>query len=140
MLSDIEIAQKNVMEPISKIADGLGILPEELEQYGHYKAKISLDVLKRLQDKPNGKLVLVTAITPTPAGEGKSTTSIGLAQALNKVGKKAVVALREPSLSSVLRAVQPAAVMHRLYLWMTSTCILPVICMPLPQPTTCCLP
>ena len=101
MLSDIEIAQKNVMEPISKIADGLGILPEELEQYGHYKAKISLDVLKRLQDKPNGKLVLVTAITPTPAGEGKSTTSIGLAQALNKVGKKAVVALREPSLGPV---------------------------------------
>ena len=101
MLSDIEIAQKNVMEPIIKIADGLGILPEELEQYGHYKAKISLDVLKRLQDKPNGKLVLVTAITPTPAGEGKSTTSIGLAQALNKVGKKAVVALREPSLGPV---------------------------------------
>ncbi|WP_279125901.1 MULTISPECIES: formate--tetrahydrofolate ligase [Acidaminococcus] len=101
MLSDIEIAQKNVMEPISKIADKVGILPEELEQYGHYKAKISLDVLKRLENKPNGKLVLVTAITPTPAGEGKSTTSIGLAQALNRVGKKAVVALREPSLGPV---------------------------------------
>ena len=101
MLSDIEIAQKNVMEPISKIADKVGILPEELEQYGHYKAKISLDVLKRLENKPNGKLVLVTAITPTPAGEGKSTTSIGLTQALNRVGKKAVVALREPSLGPV---------------------------------------
>ena len=101
MLSDIEIAQKNVMEPISKIADKVGILPEELEQYGHYKAKIALDVLKRLENKPNGKLVLVTAITPTPAGEGKSTTSIGLAQALNRVGKKAVVALREPSLGPV---------------------------------------
>lgn len=101
MLSDIEIAQKNVMEPISKIADKVGILPEELEQYGHYKGKISLDVLKRLENKPNGKLVLVTAITPTPAGEGKSTTSIGLAQALNRVGKKAVVALREPSLGPV---------------------------------------
>lgn len=101
MLSDIEIAQKNVMEPISKIADKVGILPEELEQYGHYKAKISLDALKRLENKPNGKLVLVTAITPTPAGEGKSTTSIGLAQALNRVGKKAVVALREPSLGPV---------------------------------------
>ena len=101
MLSDIEIAQKNVMEPISKIADTVGILPEELEQYGHYKGKISLDVLKRLENKPNGKLVLVTAITPTPAGEGKSTTSIGLAQALNRVGKKAVVALREPSLGPV---------------------------------------
>lgn len=101
MLSDIEIAQKNVMEPISKIADKMGILPEELEQYGHYKAKVSLDVLKRLEKKPNGKLVLVTAITPTPAGEGKSTTSIGLAQALNRIGKNAVVALREPSLGPV---------------------------------------
>lgn len=89
------------MEPISKIADKMGILPEELEQYGHYKAKVSLDVLKRLEKKPNGKLVLVTAITPTPAGEGKSTTSIGLAQALNRIGKNAVVALREPSLGPV---------------------------------------
>jgi formate--tetrahydrofolate ligase len=101
VLSDIEIAQKNVMEPISKIAEQLDIHPEELEQYGHYKAKISLDVLKRLENKPNGKLVLVTAITPTPAGEGKSTTSIGLVQALNKIGKKAIVALREPSLGPV---------------------------------------
>lgn len=101
MFSDIEIAQKNVMEPISKIAEKLDIHPEELEQYGHYKAKISLDVLKRLEKKPNGKLVLVTAITPTPAGEGKSTTSIGLVQALNKIGKKAIVALREPSLGPV---------------------------------------
>ena len=83
MLSDIEIAQKNVMEPIDKIAAQLDIHPEELEQYGHYKAKISLDVLKRLENKPDGKLVLVTAITPTPAGEGK------------------VVALREPSLGPV---------------------------------------
>ena len=89
------------MEPISKIAEKLDIHPEELEQYGHYKAKISLDVLKRLEKKPNGKLVLVTAITPTPAGEGKSTTSIGLVQALNKIGKKAIVALREPSLGPV---------------------------------------
>ena len=101
MLSDIEIAQQNVMEPITAIAEKCGILPEELEQYGHYKAKISLDALKRLKDKPNGKLVLVTAITPTPAGEGKSTTSIGLGQALNKIGKKAIIALREPSLGPV---------------------------------------
>ena len=101
MFSDIEIAQANQMEPITKIAEDCGILPQELEQYGHYKAKISLDVLKRLEDKPDGKLVLVTAITPTPAGEGKSTTSIGLAQALNKIGKKTVVALREPSLGPV---------------------------------------
>lgn len=88
MFSDIEIAQANQMEPITAIAEKCGILPEELEQYGHYKAKVSLDVLKRLKDKPDGKLVLVTAITPTPAGEGKSTTSIGLTQALNKIGKK----------------------------------------------------
>lgn len=101
MLSDIEIAQQNVMEPITAIAEKCGILPEELEQYGHYKAKISLDALKRLKDKPNGKLVLVTAITPTPAGEGKSTTSIGLGQALNKIGKKTIIALREPSLGPV---------------------------------------
>ncbi|WP_298706147.1 formate--tetrahydrofolate ligase [uncultured Veillonella sp.] len=101
MYSDIEIAQANQMEPITKIADKCGVLPEELEQYGHYKAKVSLDILKRLKDKPNGKLVLVTAITPTPAGEGKSTTSIGLAQALNKIGKNTVVALREPSLGPV---------------------------------------
>ena len=101
MFSDIEIAQANQMEPITKIAEECGILPQELEQYGHYKAKISLDVLKRLENKPDGKLVLVTAITPTPAGEGKSTTSIGLAQALNKIGKKTVVALREPSLGPV---------------------------------------
>ena len=101
MFSDIEIAQQNVMEPITAIAEKCGILPEELEQYGHYKAKISLDALKRLKDKPNGKLVLVTAITPTPAGEGKSTTSIGLGQALNKIGKKTIIALREPSLGPV---------------------------------------
>ena len=101
MYSDIEIAQANQMEPITKIADKCGILPEELKQYGHYKAKVSLDILKRLKDRPDGKLVLVTAITPTPAGEGKSTTSIGLAQALNKIGKNTVVALREPSLGPV---------------------------------------
>lgn len=101
MYSDIEIAQANQMAPITEIADKCGILPEELEQYGHYKAKISLDTLKRLENKPNGKLVLVTAITPTPAGEGKSTTSIGLAQALNKIGKNTIVALREPSLGPV---------------------------------------
>lgn len=101
MLSDIEIAQQNVMEPITTIADNCGIKLEELEQYGHYKAKVSLDIFNRLKDRPDGKLVLVTAITPTPAGEGKSTTSIGLGQALNKIGKNAIIALREPSLGPV---------------------------------------
>lgn len=101
MLTDIEIAQKNQMKPITAIADGLGIQPDELEQYGHYKAKISFDAIKRLEKEPNGKLVLVTAITPTPAGEGKSTTSIGLVDSLRRIGKKAIVALREPSLGPV---------------------------------------
>lgn len=101
MLSDIEIAQKNIMEPISVIAHKIGLGEGDLDYYGKYKAKISLASLKKLQnqfkDKP-GKLILVTAITPTPAGEGKSTVSIGLGDGLNRIGKKAVIALREPSL------------------------------------------
>lgn len=101
MPSDIEIAQASKMKPIMEIAEDCGILVDEVELYGKYKAKISLDVLERLKDKEDGKLVLVTAINPTPAGEGKSTTTIGLGQALNKIGKKTVVALREPSLGPV---------------------------------------
>ena len=101
MLSDIEIAQKNIMEPISVIAHKIGLGEGDLDYYGKYKAKISLASLKKLQsqfiNKP-GKLILVTAITPTPAGEGKSTVSIGLGDGLNRIGKKAVIALREPSL------------------------------------------
>lgn len=97
-LSDIEIAQKAEMKPIKEIAEGIGVLEDEIELYGNYKAKISLDLLKRLHNKPNGKLVLVTAINPTPAGEGKSTVTVGLGQAFNKIGKKAIIALREPSL------------------------------------------
>lgn len=99
--SDIEIAQQAKMLPIAEIAKEWDILEDELELYGKYKAKISLDIFERLKDKPNGKLVLVTAINPTPAGEGKSTTSVGLGQALNKIGKKTVIALREPSLGPV---------------------------------------
>lgn len=101
MLSDIEIAQQNRMEKIQVIADKCGLQPEEIEQYGHYKAKISFDAIRRLENEKDGKLVLVTAITPTPAGEGKSTTSIGLVQALNKIGKNAIATLREPSLGPV---------------------------------------
>ena len=100
-MTDIEIAQKNVMEPITKVASKIGIPEESLELYGNYKAKISFKELQALQAKAStnpGKLILVTAVTPTPAGEGKSTVSIGLADGLNKIGKKAVVALREPSL------------------------------------------
>ena len=97
--SDIEIAQAAMMRPILDIArERLGIAPENLEPYGHYKAKVSLDYVKRLQDRPNGKLILVSAITPTPAGEGKTTTTVGLTDALNHIGKKAMLCIREPSL------------------------------------------
>lgn len=98
MKSDIEIAQAAVMKPILEIAKNLDLQEDEIESYGKYKAKINLSVWNRLKDKPNGKLILVTAINPTPAGEGKTTTTVGLGQALSKMGKKAMIALREPSL------------------------------------------
>lgn len=101
VLSDIEIAQQTTLEPIVKIAEKVGLTDDDLELYGKYKAKISFDAIKRLAKNEDGKLVLVTAITPTPAGEGKTLTTIGLAQALNYMGHKAVVALREPSLGPV---------------------------------------
>ncbi|MGI6286400.1 formate--tetrahydrofolate ligase [Neomoorella humiferrea] len=96
--SDIEIAQAAKMKPVMELARALGIEEDEVELYGKYKAKISLDVYKRLKNKPDGKLILVTAITPTPAGEGKTTTSVGLTDALARLGKKVMVCLREPSL------------------------------------------
>jgi formate--tetrahydrofolate ligase len=101
MLSDIEIAQQVKMLPINEVAENFGIDVDDLEMYGKYKAKVSFDFIKKMENKENGKLVLVTAISPTPAGEGKSTTTIGLGQALNKIGKKAFIALREPSLGPV---------------------------------------
>ena len=101
MLSDIEIAQNCTMLPIGKVAEKAGLLEDELEYYGKYKAKISDDAWKRLKDKPDGKLILVTAINPTPAGEGKTTTTVGLGEALHKMGKNAIIALREPSLGPV---------------------------------------
>ncbi len=97
--SDIEISQAAVMRPILDVAkEKLGIEAEDLIPYGHYKAKVSLDYIESLKDKPDGKLILVTAITPTPAGEGKTTTTVGLGDALNKIGKKAMICVREPSL------------------------------------------
>src|ERR1700674_3904542 len=97
--SDIEISQAAKKRLILDVAhERLGIAPENLEPYGHYKAKISMDYIKSRQDKPNGKLILVSAITPTPAGEGKTTTTVGLTDALNYIGKKAMLCLREPSL------------------------------------------
>ena len=98
MLTDVEIAQSTVMKPIKDVALKLGLEEDDLELYGKYKAKISLETIAKVNDKEDGKLVLVTAINPTPAGEGKTTTMIGLSQALNKLGKKSVVAMREPSL------------------------------------------
>ena len=101
MKTDIQIAQEATMLPITAVAAELGVADEELEQYGRYKAKISDAFLKRTASKPNGKLILVTAINPTPAGEGKTTTTVGLGMAMKKIGKKAVIALREPSLGPV---------------------------------------
>ncbi len=101
MLSDIEIAQGCQMRPITEVAAAAGLDAEDLELYGKYKAKLSADVWKKTADKPDGKLVLVTAINPTPAGEGKTTTTVGLGEALAKMGKKAMIALREPSLGPV---------------------------------------
>lgn len=98
MLSDVEIAQSTKMDPIKDVGATVGLGEDDLELYGKYKAKISLEAIEKLTDKPDGKLVLVTAINPTPAGEGKTTTMIGLAQGLNQIGQKAIVAMREPSL------------------------------------------
>lgn len=100
-MEDVEIARSTKLEKISKIAEKIGIKDEELEPYGRYKAKINLKIKERLKDKKNGKLVLVTAINPTPLGEGKTTMAIGLADGLHKIGKNAVLALREPSLGPV---------------------------------------
>ena len=101
MASDIEIAQQAKLERISNVAARLGIAEEHLEPYGHTKAKVSLDYVDSLAERPDGKLILVTAMTPTPAGEGKTTTTVGLGDALNHLGKKAVICLREPSLGPV---------------------------------------
>ena len=98
MKTDIQIAQEAVLQPIEEVATKLGLTRDELEFYGKYKAKISDEYIERIQDNPDGKLILVTAINPTPAGEGKTTTTVGLGQAFGKLGKRAVIALREPSL------------------------------------------
>ena len=98
MKSDVEIAQAAKMKPIEEIASKIGLAPDDLELYGKYKAKVTLDAWQRVKDRPNGKLILCTAINPTPAGEGKTTTSVGLADALSRRGRKAAAALREPSM------------------------------------------
>ena len=98
MKTDVQIAQEARLRPITEIAEKLGIKKDELEQYGRYKAKINNSVMTRLKDQPDGKLILVTAINPTPAGEGKTTTNVGLSMALERIGKNVITTLREPSL------------------------------------------
>ena len=101
MLSSLEIAQEATLRPIADVAEEAGIEPDELELYGRYKAKVDLSILERLADQPDGKIVNVTAITPTPAGEGKTTTSVSLTQGLGKLGRSPVLCLREASLGPV---------------------------------------
>ena len=98
MKTDIEIAQAAKLEPIREVAKALGICEDDLELYGKYKAKISDELWEQVKERPDGKLILVTAINPTPAGEGKTTTTVGLGQAFGRLNKKAMIALREPSL------------------------------------------
>ncbi|MBR1734084.1 MAG: formate--tetrahydrofolate ligase, partial [Alphaproteobacteria bacterium] len=98
MKTSVEIAQECKLQPIYKIAEKLNLSADDIESYGKYKAKIANHVWERIKNNPNGKLILVTAINPTPAGEGKTTTSIGLADAFRKIGKKSILALREPSI------------------------------------------
>ncbi len=101
MLNDADIARQSRMLHIDEIAAKIGLEPGDLDHYGEFKAKLRYSTMKRFEDKPHGKLILVSAITPTPAGEGKTTVSIGLSQALNRLNKKSIVAIREPSLGPV---------------------------------------
>ncbi len=101
MMNSLEIAQDAVLRPIEEIAGALGLEPEEVEPYGRYKAKVALSVMDRLADRPDGKLICVTGMTPTKAGEGKTTTLVGLTQGLGAIGKRPVACLREPSLGPV---------------------------------------
>jgi formyltetrahydrofolate synthetase len=136
MSSDIEIAQQAKMKRITEVAQTLGIADEHLEPYGHYKAKVSLDYVDSLKGKPDGKLILVTAISPTPAGEGKTTTTVGLGDALNRIGKKTVICHRwVRCLAS--RVALPAVGMRRSCRWKTSICISPVTSLQLRWQTTC---
>ena len=140
--SDIEIARAATMKPITEVGERLGIASEHLLNYGPYKAKISLEYIKTLKDKPDGKLILVTAMTPTPAGEGKTTTSVGLGDAMNRIGKKTAMCLREPSLGPCFGMKGGAAGggYAQVVPWKTSIYILPVIFTPLVLPIIYYLP
>lgn len=131
MLSDIEIARRANMKKITEVAKTAGIKEEEIEQYGSYKAKLSDSLLNRIETEQDGKLILVTAVNPTPAGEGKTTVTIGLGDGMRKIGKMPLLPCvsRHWVLFSASRAVPPAAVTARLCRWKISIFILPVICM-----------
>ena len=137
--TDIEIAQETTMQHITEVAKTAGVDSKYLEQYGNYKAKVDYNILTDLADKPNGKLILVTAINPTPAGEGKTTTTVGLADGMRKIGKNVMVALREPSLGPVFGVKGGAAGggYAQVVPWRTSTCTSPVTSTPSALPTTC---
>lgn len=133
-MSDIEIAQQATMRPIIELAkEQYGINAEHLDPIGHYKAKLSLEYLHTLNDRADGKLILVTAISPTPAGEGKTTTTVGLGDAMNRLGKKTMICLREPSLglALALKAVLRVAVMLKSCPWKILISILQAIFTPL---------
>ena len=137
--SDIEIAQATPMQHITEVAKTAGIDAKYLEQYGNYKAKVDYNILNETPER-SGKLILVTAINPTPAGEGKTTTTVGLADGLKRLGKNVLVALREPSLrprGSASRAAPPAAAMPRWCPWRISTSTSPATSTPSARPTTC---
>ena len=134
MKTDIEIAQSIELKPITDVVEKLGIHFDDLELYGKYKAKLTFDKIQAVQKEEPGKLILVTAINPTPAGEGKSTITIGLADALNKIGKQTMIAIREPSLGPVM-GEQLVEAMPKFSLWRILIFISRVTCMPLRQQT-----
>src|SRR5579859_8217107 len=139
MKSSLEIAQEAVLEPIDSIASAAGLEPDEIEPYGRYKAKVALSVLDRLKDRPDGKLVCVTGMTPTKAGEGKTTTLVGLTQGLGVIGKNPVACLREASLGPVFGVKGGAAGggLPRSSRWRTSTSTSPATFTRSAPPTTC---
>lgn len=142
MKTDIEIAQSVELKPITEVVEKVGIGFDDLELYGKYKAKLSFDKINEVKDDKPGKLILVTAINPTPAGEGKSTMSIGLADALNKIGKKTMIALREPSLGPVMgiKVVLQVVVTLKFFQWRISIFTSQVICTLLLQRIMPCQP
>ena len=139
MKSSLEIAQKAELEPIGAIGEGLGLLPEEIEPYGRFKAKVSLDAIERLSDRPDAKLICVAGMTPTKAGEGKTTTSVALTEGMGYIGRNPVLCLREPSLGPVfgIKGEPPAAASPRWCRWRTSICTSPATSMRSAPPTTC---